>query len=288
MRQLKITTSFTRRDEKSVEKYLTEIARFDVLSPDQEYRLFEQLRNGDELAFRKIINHNLRFVVSVAKQYQHVGMHLNDIINEGNLGLIKAVRKFDESKGFKFISYAVWWIRQSILQALNEKSRKIRVPLNVHSDLMAILKMRSELLQEFEREPSYNEIANSLDLKIETVKRCMENRKRCSSLDAPLGFDQDPGLHSVLPDSKLNAPDHELSVIESQRKDIVSMLNRLSQRQAMIVAKYYGVGEMEPHTLSEIGEQLGLSRERVRQIKDRAIQKLRLIHKNAIPDSMQN
>lgn len=288
MRALKITQTITRRDEKSLEKYLTEISRYDVLTPEEELDLFQRSREGDKRAFEKLVNHNLRFVVSVAKQYQVPGLWLGDLINEGNIGLIKAARKFDETKGFKFISYAVWWIRQSILQALNEKSRKIRLPLNLQGITRQVMNKRSELLQVQEREPSVAELAEATGLSQEAVKRSIETYKSCTSLDAPIAEDGDHSLSSLLEDDKIVKPDYEISVVESQQQEVRDMLRTLTPRQAAVLEMYFGIGRKHPLSLSDIGDQIGVSRERVRQIKDKGIRKLRTQSKDLTPTFLPN
>ncbi len=275
MRALKITQSITRRDEKSLEKYLSEISRYDVLTPEEEVKLFRRLRNGDESALMEIVNHNLRFVVSVAKQYQNLGLSLGDLINEGNIGLIKAAQRFDETKGFKFISYAVWWIRQSILQSVNVKARKIRLPLNLKGISSKVREKRIEFLQKEEREPSIEELAEATGLEEKVVKKSLETYKMCSSLDAPLTADGDASLTTVLEDHSIEKPDFELSVRESQREEVQELLRSLSPRQATVISMYYGIGRKHPSSLSDIGEYIGVSRERVRQIKDKGVRKLR-------------
>lgn len=288
MRALKITQTITRRDEKSLEKYLTEISRYDVVTPEEEVELFRRIKQGDERAFEKIIMHNLRFVVSVAKQYQIPGLWLGDLINEGNIGLIKAARKFDETKGFKFISYAVWWIRQSILQALNEKSRKIRLPLNLQGITSKVMAKRSELLQKMEREPSIAELAEATEMEPATIKRSLETYKMCSSLDAPLTDEGDHSLANVLEDEKIRKPDFEISVKESQQKEVKQMLKLLPPRQATVLELYFGIGRKHPLSLSDIGEYIGVSRERVRQIKDKGIRRLRTRAREIQPTFLPN
>jgi RNA polymerase primary sigma factor len=275
MRALKITQTITRRDEKSLEKYLSEISRYDVLSPEEEVELFRRFRSGDERAIEKIINHNLRFVVSVAKQYQIPGLWLGDLVNEGNIGLIKAAYKFDETKGFKFISYAVWWIRQSILQALNEKARKIRIPLNLQGIANKVIAKRTELLQKNEREPSIEELAEATELKVSEVKRSLKTYKMCSSLDAPLSEDGENSLTNVLEDTSIEQPDFQLSVQESQKKEVRELLKCLPPRQATVLQLYFGIGHKHPLSLNDISEHIGVSRERVRQIKDKGLRMLR-------------
>ncbi|MEM8528545.1 MAG: RNA polymerase sigma factor RpoD/SigA [Bacteroidota bacterium] len=275
MRALKITNSITRRDERSLEKYLTEISRYEVLTPEEEVALFQQIREGNEAAVLKVVMHNLRFVVSVAKQYQNMGLWLGDLINEGNIGLMKAARRFDETRGFKFISYAVWWIRQSILQAINEKSNNIRLPLNLRSITSKVVTARNKFLQQNEREPSLEELAEMTELTVEKVQTSLENYKKNRSLDAPINHEGDYAMIDVMADKSMKAPDHSVQVEESRKKEVQQLLNTLPARQAKIVELYYGIGHKYPYSLSDIGDHVGVSRERVRQIRDKAIRKLR-------------
>jgi len=275
MRALKITNSITRRDERSLEKYLTEISRYDVLTPEEEVALFRQIKNGNEAAVLKVVMHNLRFVVSVSKQYQNMGLWLGDLINEGNIGLMKAARRFDETRGFKFISYAVWWIRQSILQAINEKSSSVRLPLNLRSITSKIIAARNKFLQEKEREPSLEELAVLTDLTVEKVQTSLENYKKNKSLDAPVNHDGDYAMIDLMADQSMKAPDYEVRIKESRQQEVKQLLQTLPARQAKIVELYYGIGHKYPYSLSDIGDHVGVSRERVRQIRDKAIRKLR-------------
>ncbi len=275
MRALKITNTITRRDQLSMEKYLTDISKYDVLSPEEELRLFKRLRLGDESAFEKIILHNLRFVVSVSKKYQHLGLKLGDIINEGNIGLIKAARRFDETKGFKFISYAVWWIRQSILQAVNEKGRKIKLPVNMSGDTAKIMDAISIFQQQEERSPSVDELASFTDFKVSHVQKCLDTYKKCSSIDAPVKDDEYTPLASLMEDKNIRQPDFELSVRDSQEVEAQQLLSCLPPRQATVLKYYFGLGKEEAKSLSDIGDLMEISRERVRQIKDRALRQLR-------------
>jgi RNA polymerase primary sigma factor len=281
MRALKITQTITRRDERSLERYLSEISKYDVLTPEDEVALFQRIREGDDRALDKIVRHNLRFVVSVAKQYQIPGLWLGDLINEGNIGLIRAAQKFDETKGFKFISYAVWWIRQSILQALNEKSRKIRLPLNLQGLTSKVLAARSELLQIQEREPSIEELAEATELKPEVVKRTLRTNKMCTSLDAPISEEGDGSLGSLIEDDSIESPDFMLAVHESQKQEVQDMLKLLPPRQAKVLELFFGIGRKQPLSLTDIGEYIGVSRERVRQIRDRGIRHLQMRAKKA-------
>lgn len=275
MRALKITTTLTNRDEKSLEKYFTDISKYDVLSPDEEYAMFDRYHSGDEEAFRAIINHNLRFVVSVAKKYQNLGLNLSDLINEGNLGLITAAERFDTSRGFKFISYAVWWIRQSIISAINEKSKLIRRPLNVTTVSSKVQRAISDLSQVYERMPSIEEISEAADLKISDVKKSFEVDQKCRSLDAPVQEDSESSMGSLMEDDTIESPDHHLSVIETQKREVAQMLKLLPEREATIIKLTFGIDCAHPMSLDDIGEHLGVSRERVRQIKDKCLNKLR-------------
>ncbi|PHN04072.1 sigma-70 family RNA polymerase sigma factor [Flavilitoribacter nigricans] len=276
MRALVITHNITRRDSMSIEKYLNEVSKYDVLTPEEELRLFRRFKDGDEAAFQKIIRSNLRFVISVAKQYQHTGLSLDDLINEGNIGLIKAAQRFDETRGFKFISYAVWWIRQSILQAIGEKSKKIRLPANYQSRIQEVVRTRNELYQELEREPSLAEIAAVTDLKESDIENCLRDVKYCKSLNEPVGEDEDSAsLEEMLADAVLPSPDSDLVGTESLRIELTELLGSLSAREAEILSMYFGLNRKQPLSLQDISDYLDLSRERVRQIKDRALRKLK-------------
>lgn len=276
MRALVITHNITRRDSMSIEKYLNEVSKYDVLTPEEELRLFRRFKDGDEAAFQKIIRSNLRFVISVAKQYQHTGLSLDDLINEGNIGLIKAAQRFDETRGFKFISYAVWWIRQSILQAIGEKSKKIRLPANYQSRIQEVVRTRNELYQQLEREPSLAEIAAVTDLKESDIENCLRDVKYCKSLDEPVGDDDDSAsLEEMLADAVLPSPDSDLVGTESLRIELTELLGALSAREAEILSMYFGLNRKQPLSLQDISDYLDLSRERVRQIKDRALRKLK-------------
>lgn len=275
MRALVITQSMTKRESKSFEKYLNEVSKYDVLTADQELELFKQYRIGSEEAFDKLINHNLRFVISVAKKYQHCGMSLEDLVNEGNVGLIKAITKFDETKGFKFISYGVWWIRQTILQAIGEKSRQIRLPANQQSQQMKLFQTRDTLLQRYEREPTVEELAETAEMAQAAVQNVIKNSKRTTSLDAPLKEDEDAQLNQFMIDDSIPDPDAYLVETESLHIVIKDMLENLSAREAKIIAMYFGIGQERGLSLEEIGDQFQVNRERIRQIKDQAIRKLR-------------
>ena len=274
MRQLKITKQVTNRETASLDKYLQEIGKVDLITADEEVELAQRIKAGDQIALEKLTKANLRFVVSVAKQYQNQGLTLPDLINEGNLGLIKAAKRFDETRGFKFISYAVWWIRQSILQALAEQSRIVRLPLNKIGSINKINKMYAFLEQEHEREPSPEEIALKLDMTINEVKESMKNSGRHVSMDAPLIEGEDSNLYDVLRSGESPNPDKNL-VHESLRIEIERALDTLTPREADVVKLYFGLGNHQPMTLEEIGETFDLTRERVRQIKEKAIRRLK-------------
>lgn len=275
MRQLVITNSITRRDQKSLQRYLNDIAKHDVLTPDQELELFKRYKSGDEQAFNEILTHNLRFVVSVAKKYQHSGMWLGDLINEGNIGLIKAARRFDETKGFKFISYAVWWIRQSILQALNDRGRKIRIPLNQIAVSNKVRDAHVRFLQTEERQATIAELAEMTGISEEAIQRSEKFYKRCSSLDAPLSDESETTVGDLMEDKNTHRPDHKLAVRESQREEVKQLLSQLKPREAQVVSMYYGIGRKFPSTLNDISDLMGISRERIRQIRDKGVRKLR-------------
>jgi RNA polymerase primary sigma factor len=275
MRQLKITKSITNRESQSLEKYLQEIGKVDLLTPEEEVDLAKRIKEGDQEALEKLTKANLRFVVSVAKQYQNQGLSLSDLINEGNLGLIKAAQRFDETRGFKFISYAVWWIRQSILQALAEQSRIVRLPLNKVGSLNKINRAFSELEQEFEREPSSDELADLLDIPTEEVETTLGVAARHVSMDAPFVDGEDNSLLDVLENSSTPKTDKKLEYSESLRKEIERSLSTLTERQMDVIKLYFGIGIEHPMSLEDIGDKFGLTRERVRQIKDKAINKLR-------------
>lgn len=275
MRQLKITKSITNRESQSLEKYLQEIGKVDLLTPEEEVELAKQIKEGRQDALERLTKANLRFVVSVAKQYQNQGLSLSDLINEGNLGLIKAAQRFDETRGFKFISYAVWWIRQSILQALAEQSRIVRLPLNKVGSLNKINRAFSELEQEFEREPSPEELAELLEIPTEEVETTLGVAARHVSMDAPFVEGEDNSLLDVLENSSTPDTDTKLEYKESLRSEIERSLSTLTERQCDVIKLYFGIGVEHPMSLEDIGEKFGLTRERVRQIKDKAINKLR-------------
>lgn len=274
MRQLKISKQITNRESQSLDKYLQEIGKVDLLTPDEEVDLAKRIREGDQLALEKLTKANLRFVVSVAKQYQNQGLSLGDLINEGNLGLIKAAQRFDETRGFKFISYAVWWIRQSILQALAEQSRIVRLPLNRVGSLNKISKTFSQLEQKFEREPSPDELAEVLEVTINEIVDTMKISGRHVSMDAPFVQGEENSLLDVLTNEGEVTPDSEL-ISDSLRKEVQRALSTLTQREADVVTFYFGLNGEHSLTLEEIGEKFNLTRERVRQIKEKAIRRLR-------------
>ena len=274
MRQLKITKQVTNRETASLDKYLQEIGKVDLITADEEVELAQRIKAGDQKALEKLTKANLRFVVSVAKQYQNQGLTLPDLINEGNLGLIKSAQRFDETRGFKFISYAVWWIRQSILQALAEQSRIVRLPLNKIGSINKINKTYAFLEQANERPPSAEEIAKELDLSVNEVKESLKNSGRHLSMDAPLIDGEDSNLYDVLRSGESPNPDHDL-LHESLRVEIERALDTLSCREADVVRLYFGLGGQQPMTLEEIGETFDLTRERVRQIKEKAVRRLK-------------
>ena len=274
MRQLKITKQVTNRETASLDKYLQEIGRVDLITADEEVELAQRIKEGDVAALEKLTKANLRFVVSVAKQYQNQGLTLPDLINEGNLGLIKAAQRFDETRGFKFISYAVWWIRQSILQALAEQSRIVRLPLNKIGSINKINKMYAYLEQANERVPSAEEIARELDMSVNDVKESMKNSGRHISMDAPLVEGEDSNLYDVIRSNESPNPDKEL-ILASWRTEIERALETLTPREADVMWLYFGLGDQHAMTLEEIGETFDLTRERVRQIKEKAIRRLK-------------
>ncbi|MDB5210818.1 MAG: sigma-70 family polymerase sigma factor [Sediminibacterium sp.] len=275
MRQLKITKSITNRESQSLEKYLQEIGKVDLITPEEEVKLAMRIREGDQLALDRLIKANLRFVVSVAKQYQNQGLTLPDLINEGNLGLIKAALRFDETRGFKFISYAVWWIRQSILQSLAEQSRIVRLPLNKVGLTNRISKAYQQLEQEFEREPTPEELANLLEIGIDEVTATMSVGFRHVSMDTPLSDGEDGTLLDLMENPNAERTDEKLVHHESLRMEIERSLRTLTDRQKDVVCYFFGIGIDHPLSLEDIGERFHLTRERVRQIKDKAITKLR-------------
>ena len=281
MRQLKITKQVTNRETASLDKYLQEIGKVDLITADEEVELAQRIKAGDQIALEKLTKANLRFVVSVAKQYQNQGLTLPDLINEGNLGLIKAAQRFDETRGFKFISYAVWWIRQSILQALAEQSRIVRLPLNKIGSIYKIYKTFAFLEQAHERIPSAEEIAKELDMTVEDVKQSLKNSGRHVSMDAPLIDGEDSNLYDVLRSGESPNPDKEL-LHESLRTEIERALETLTPREADVIRLYFGLAGQHSMTLEEIGETFDLTRERVRQIKEKAIRRLKRTSRSKI------
>jgi RNA polymerase primary sigma factor len=276
MRQLKISKQVTNRETASLDKYLQEIGRVDLINAEEEVELARKIKQNDQAALGKLVNANLRFVVSVSKQYQNQGLSLPDLINEGNLGLIKAAQRFDETRGFKFISYAVWWIRQSILQALAEQSRIVRLPLNKIGSINKINKTFARLEQEYEREPSADEIAAALELSPEDIKEALRNTGRHVSMDAPLatGDENTSNMYDVMQSEDTPSPEGTL-ISESLRKEIERALSTLTAREADVVRLYFGLNGEHALTLEEIGERFDLTRERVRQIKEKAIRRLK-------------
>ncbi len=275
MRQLKITKQITNRETASLDMYLQDIARVELITADEEVVLAKKIRDGDQRALDKLVKANLRFVVSVSKQYQNQGLSLPDLINEGNLGLIKAAQRFDETRGFKFISYAVWWIRQSILQALAEQSRIVRLPLNKIGAINKINKTFSKLEQQLEREPSYHEISEQMDLLPEDIQDILRNSNRHMSMDAPLSFGEDAGnMYDLMENDAALKPDRGL-LTESLKQEIDRALSTLTGREADVVKLFFGLAGSHAHTLEEIGEKFELTRERVRQIKEKAVRRLK-------------
>jgi RNA polymerase primary sigma factor len=273
MRQLKITQSITNRESQSLDKYLHEIGKVDLITAEEEVILAQKIREGDQAALERLTKTNLRFVVSVAKQYQNQGLTLGDLINEGNLGLIKAAKRFDETKGFKFISYAVWWIRQSILQAIAEQSRIVRLPLNQVGSLSKISKAFSRLEQEFEREPSPEELAETLETTVDKITDTLSNSGRHVSMDAPFVQGEENTLLDVLENDDPNTDSNLID--ESLSEEIKRSLATLTEREREIIVLFFGLSTNHPLSLEEIGEKFNLTRERVRQIKDKALQRLR-------------
>lgn len=275
MRQLKISKSITNRESESLEKYLQEIGRVELISPEDEVKLARLIRQGDQKALDKLTKANLRFVVSVAKQYQNQGLTLPDLINEGNLGLIKAAQRFDETRGFKFISYGVWWIRQSIMQALAEQSRIVRLPLNKVGLTNRISKAYSHLEQEFERPPTTEELAIYLEVETEEVSATMSVAARHISMDSPLSEGEESTLIDVLENGNAESADKQIDFKDSLNLEIQRSLSLLTPRQKEVICYFYGIGVDEPVSLEELGTRYGLTRERVRQIKDKALEKLK-------------
>jgi RNA polymerase primary sigma factor len=275
MRQLKITKQITNRETASLDMYLQDIGKVELITADEEVDLARKIKMGDQRALDKLVKSNLRFVVSVSKQYQNQGLSLPDLINEGNLGLIKAAQRFDETRGFKFISYAVWWIRQSILQALAEQSRIVRLPLNKIGAINKINKTFSKLEQHLEREPSYDELADALDMLPNDIIDTMKNNSRHMSMDAPLSATEEGGnMYDLMENKDVISPDKEL-IGDSLRKEIERSLSTLTGREADVVKLYFGLSGGHAHSLEEIGEKFDLTRERVRQIKEKAVRRLK-------------
>ena len=281
MRQLKITKQVTNRETASLDKYLQEIGKVDLITADEEVELAQRIKAGDQTALEKLTKANLRFVVSVAKQYQNQGLTLPDLINEGNLGLIKAAKRFDETRGFKFISYAVWWIRQSILQALADQSRIVRLPLNKVGSLGRINQMSSRLEQYLEREPTPAEIAEALEVTVTEVENALKSGGRHLSIDAPLSEGEDNNLLGVLDNNDEPDPDNPL-LNESLQNEINRVISTLSDKERDVLKYYFGLDGNPAHTLEDISEKVGLTRERVRQIKEKALRRLRKSSKSKI------
>ncbi|MGC6284611.1 MAG: sigma-70 family RNA polymerase sigma factor [Polaribacter sp.] len=281
MRQLKITKQVTNRDTRSLEKYFQEISKIDLITADEEVELAQLIKKGDRRALDKLVKANLRFVVSVAKQYQNQGLKLSDLINEGNLGLVKAAKRFDETRGFKFISYGVWWIRQAILQALAEQSRIVRLPLNKIGSISKINKAYARLEQQQEREPNYEEIAKELDMSITDVENCMKSSGRSISMDAPLKEQDDFSLYNVLEAKESVKPDSNM-INQSLKHEISRALNSLTHKESIVLQMYYGINRKTSSSLSEIGETINLSRERVRQVKQKALRRLQSQSRNKV------
>jgi len=279
MRQLKISKSITNRESESLEKYLQEIGKVDLITPEEEVKLALRIKQGDQAALDKLTKANLRFVVSVAKQYQNQGLTLPDLINEGNLGLIKAAQRFDETRGFKFISYGVWWIRQSIMQALAEQSRIVRLPLNKVGLTNRISRAYSHLEQEFERTPTAEELAFFLDIETEEVSATMNVAARHVSMDSPLSDGEESTLIDVLINNNADSADKQIMFNDSLKKEIARSLSILTERQKEVICFFYGIGVEQPLSLEDIGMKFSLTRERVRQIKDKAINKLKSTHR---------
>ncbi len=284
MRQLKITQSITNRKEsESLEKYFQEINKIELLSAEEEISLVKRIKDGDDKALEKLTKANLRFVVSVAKQYQNHNLSLNDLINEGNIGLVKAAHKFDETRGFKFISYAVWWIRQAVMQALSENSRIVKIPLSMSGTISKIRRAASQLEQLYEREPTDEEIADALEMTTKEITGALNSAGRQVSIDAPLNGDAEGGsLLDVLENENASKVDHNLSDKESLKVEIERTLRSLSPREQEVIKMTFGIGGKEQMTLQEIGEYLGLTRERVRQIKEKGIRKLRFTSRSKL------
>ncbi len=273
MRQLKITKQFTNRDSQSLDKYLQEISRVDLISSEEEVILSKKIKNGDEAALSRLVEANLRFVVSVAKQYLNYGLTLPDLINEGNIGLIKAASRFDETRGFKFISYAVWWIRQSILQAIAEQSRIVRLPLNKIGSISKVNRTFAKLEQDFEREPSSDEVADALEMFYDDVNDIVKAGSKTLSLDLPINQEEENTMRDILPNVDTPSPDKKL-INESLAFEVERALSTIPAREAKILKLYFGIGVEQPYSLEEIGVELNITRERVRQIKGKALKRI--------------
>lgn len=274
MRQLKITKQLTNRDSKSIDKYLSDVSKEEMITAEEEVRLAKRIKKGDQAALNKMVSANLRFVISVSKQYQGHGLKLEDLIAEGNIGLIIAAKRFDETKGFKFISYAVWWIRQSIMQAIAENSRVVRLPLNKVSAIQKVSHAFSQLEQKFERPPSHDEIGELLEANAESVSNLFTYAQRQVSVDAPLMEGEDNSLLAVMPNSDSTVPTDRL-MVDSLRSDIERVLVHLKEREAEVLRLTYGLSGLPPMTLEEIANNLGLTRERIRQIREKGLRNLR-------------
>ena len=275
MRQLKITKQITNRETQSLDKYLLEISKYDLITAEEEVELAGRIREGDQVALQRLTKANLRFVISVSKQYQNQGLSLSDLINEGNLGLIKAAQRFDEKRGFKFISYAVWWIRQSILQAIAEHARIVRLPLNKIGTINKINKTFSALEQEFERAPSISEVAENLEVSEKEVKKAQHISGRHVSMDAPLGTDSENDMYAVVSNKEAETSPEDNLLEGSLNDEIGRILETLAPREADIIKLYFGIGQTYPLTLEEIGDKFDLTRERVRQLKEKGLRKLK-------------
>ena len=282
MRQLKITKSITNRESQSLEKYFQEISKVQLLTPDEEVDLAQRIKQGDQLALEKLTKANLRFVVSVAKQYQNRNLSLNDLINEGNVGLVKAAQKFDETRGFKFISYAVWWIRQSIMQALAEQSRIVRLPLNKVGSLTKIQRAFSDLEQRFEREPTADELASVLEMEVKEIRATLSVAPKHVSVDAPFVDGQSNSLLDVLEDKDADKADKDMAYTNSLNIETERSLSTLTERERKVVKMFFGIGMENPMSLEKIADTLALTRERIRQIKDMSIKKLRFSTKSKL------
>ncbi|MCS6981478.1 MAG: RNA polymerase sigma factor RpoD/SigA [Flavobacteriales bacterium] len=278
MRQIKISHRITNRDSASLDKYINDVSRLPMVLPEEEVELARRIREGDEKALIKLVSANLRFVISVAKQYQNQGLSLGDLINEGNLGLIKAALRFDETRGFKFISYAVWWIRQSIMQAIAEHARIVRLPANKFTLINKLNRIFSELEQKFEREPTAEELAQFSDIEYDELLALLQSNTKYTYLDAPLSDSEDSGNLYDVTENGEPSPEHNL-MKHSLKEDIMRLLKSLNPREAKVIKLYYGLEDKHPYSLDEISEKMGLTRERVRQIKERALRKLRQCHK---------